>query len=350
MRFRHIVIFFILINLAISASAQNLSYFDSTFTQYFQRTCCGWTAGDATISVPLPDHRIIWLFGDSYTVPVDTTDNTLPCLFQVRNCMMVQDSVNRNYFKTILDTTQTGVNQTPFKIVPNDTTLFWPNHGYVWNDTVYLFMDRINNSNMGIFYGEYIIKLHYPDLHQVLPYHKLHSSNDIIFGKWVNIDTASGTLYIYGNKLNWIVWEPYVARCNVNNPLAPYEYYTGSGWSSFPAQAQKICAEPVSPNFSVIKFHSKYYLITQENGYLTCGLGRNIYSYESDNPYGPFINKKTLYTEESKVNGWYLLTYNGTAHPEFIENDELLVSYNTNDMVDTTLPYVCPSQCKNIWT
>ena len=87
LRFRHIVMFFILINLAFTARTQNLSFFDSTFTQYFRRTCCGWTAGDATISVPLPDHRVIWLFGDSYTVPVDTTDNTLPCLFQVRNCM-----------------------------------------------------------------------------------------------------------------------------------------------------------------------------------------------------------------------------------------------------------------------
>ena len=85
------------------------SRFDSVWTEYFRRNSGGWTAGDATISVPLPDGRVIWLFGDSYTANVNLTNNTLPCLFQVRNCFMVQDSVDPSVFKTVLDTTMTGI-------------------------------------------------------------------------------------------------------------------------------------------------------------------------------------------------------------------------------------------------
>ena len=330
-------------------SGQQASYFDSTWTNYFRLNSGGWTAGDATLSVPLPDHRVIWLFGDSYTVNVDTITNSLPCLFQVRNCYMVQDSVNRSVFKTILDTTMTGVNQTTFKIVPNDTTLLWPGHGYVRNDTVYLFTERYNSTTLA-YLGCYLVKLKFPDLHQVGIYHVHDNGANAIYGRAVIADTASGYLYIYGNRLNWIVWEPVVARCSISNPLLPWEYYDGSGWSWSPGQAMPISSDPVSPGFSVMKQNGGYYLVTQENGYLECGLGREIYSYASPEPWGPFTGKKLLYTEESKFNGWYLLTYNAQAHPYFTENNELLISYNVNDKVDTLVPHICPSECRHIWT
>jgi hypothetical protein len=329
--------------------AQDSSYLDSTFTEYFRLTHGGWTAGDGTISVPLPDNRVLWLFGDSYIVDVDTANNTLPCLFQVRNCMMVQDSVDLSQFRTIIDSTQSGVNRSTFKIRPDDSTLLWPGHGYVWSDTVYLFMERYSNSDMGKYYGEYIAKLHYPDLHlaEIVP---VQMNTNYYFGRAVVKDTVAGWLYIYGNRLNWIVWEPILARCPINGIQGPWQYFTGTGWSSLPGGSQKICDDPVSPGFSVFIKNNKYYLITQENGYLTCGLGREIYSYESDLPQGPFINKKLLYTEESMWNGRYLLTYNAQAHPFFTSGDELLIGYNVNDRVDTTSSNPCPSQCVNIWT
>jgi len=329
--------------------SQNTAYFDSTFTGYFRINSNGWTAGDATISVPLPDKRVLWLFGDSYIVNVDTSTNTLPCLFQVRNCMMVQDSVNLSHFKTIIDSTQTGVNRSTFKLKLNDTTLLWPGHGYVWKDTVYLFMERYSNSNMGLYYGEYIAKLHYPDLHLVGIY-PVQMNRQYYFGRAVIADTTFQTLYIYGNLLNWIVWEPVLARCNINHVQGPWEYYSATGWTPLILASQPISTDPVSPGFSVFPYGNKYFLVTQENGYLTCGLGREIYSYESDAPEGPFINKTLLYTEESKFNNQYLLTYNAQAHPFCTVNNELLIGYNVNDKVDTTSANPCPSECVNIWT
>lgn len=323
--------------------------FDSLYTGYFRINSGGWTAGDATISVPLPDGRVIWLFGDSYTVNVNMANNTLPCLFQVRNCFMVQDSLNPAVFRTILDTTQTGVNKTTFKLRPNDTSIFWPGHGYVYNDTVYLFQERYKSATLE-YEGCYIARLTYPGLHQVPMQPVAETGTDLFFGRAVLADSVSGWLYIYGNRLNWIVWEPVLARCPIGNPFLPWEYYTGNGWSPLPVALTRICNDPVSPGFSVFRYNGTYYLITQENGYLECGLGREIYAYSSTTPWGPFTGKTLLYTEESMFNGAYLLTYNAQAHPWNIENDELLVCYNVNDRVDTVSPYLCPSQCVNVWT
>ena len=36
------------------------------FNKLFTRYGDGWTGGDAVYSVPLPDGRIIWAFGDSF--------------------------------------------------------------------------------------------------------------------------------------------------------------------------------------------------------------------------------------------------------------------------------------------
>lgn len=333
----------------IQSQSRDGGVFDTTYTEYFRLNSGGWTAGDATISVPLPDGRVIWLFGDSYTVAVNLQNNTLPCLFQVRNCFMVQNATDPASFKTILDTTSTGVNMTTFKLRSNDTSIFWPGHGYVHNDTVYIFLERYDNATLE-YEGCYLAKLTYPDLHQVTIVKAQATPVNYIYGRAVIADEQANKLYIYGNHLNWIVWEPVLARCDLSNPLLPWEYYTGSGWSSIGSQAQKIGNDPVSPGFSVFEHEGYYYLITQENGYLECGLGREIYSYKSVTPWGPFSGQKLLYTEESKINGNYLLTYNAQAHPWNIEDNQLLVCYNVNDRVDTQMPYVCPSQCQNVWT
>jgi hypothetical protein len=322
-------------------------YHDSVFTEYFRPNSGGWTAGDATISVSLPDGRTIWLFGDSYLENVDTTNNTLSCLFQIRNCMVVQDSTDPSILTTYFDEGQSGVLRSTFKLGPNDPAILWPGHGFTDADTAYIYLDEIDGPSMGHL-GLYVAKLQLPGL-QINGIYPLPDHADIIMGRAVVTDTASGYRYIYGNKNNWIVWEPYVARTLIGtNILAPYQFYTGSGWSYNPFAAAPVSSDYVSPGFSVFKMNNKFYLLTQENGLLTCSLGREIYIMESATPWGPFTNKQLVYTIEDQFNGHYTLTYNAQAHPSHTENGELLISYNLNDVVDTTEPYICPSQCKNL--
>jgi PKD repeat protein len=134
-----------------------------------------------------------------------------------------------------------------------------------------------------------------------------------------------------------------VARCSLDNILGPWEYYNGTGWTHTVTEAKKIQPQGyVSPSFSVIRQNGKYYLVTQDIGFLACGYGRKIFAYTSDRPEGPFINRQTIWLISDKYKGSYLVTYNTTAHPEFTENNEILISYNVNN--------TCPSQCVNVFT
>jgi hypothetical protein len=72
--------------------------------------------------------------------------------------------------------------------------------------------------------------------------------NGITMGKAVLYDDASGYYYIYGNKLNWIVFEPYVARTKFENLVSGnWEFYTGTGWSADASNAKKICDDRSLP-------------------------------------------------------------------------------------------------------
>lgn len=333
--------------LTFSAYPQS-SYLDTTFTNYFRKTD-GWTGGDATISIALPNGETMWLFGDSYIDNYKSSNNTLPCLFQVRNCFTVQDDADPDQMDTYIDYTKSGIEQTYFKIGTVGNTVYWPGHGFVKGDTVFVFLEKYNGTTLAS-KGHYIAKVLLSSF-TLLSITELPVMNGITMGKAVIYDEPSGYYYIYGNKLNWIVFEPYVARTKFKDLVSGnWEFYTGSNWSTNPSSAKKICNDPVSPGFSVIKINNSYHLITQENGYLTCGLGRNIYSYNSTSPVGKFQAQRLLYTVEDQIDGHYLLTYNAQAHPGFSGNNELLISYNVNDGIDTMAPDVCPSQCKNAFT
>src|SRR5437764_4379336 len=63
---------------------------DPDFQALFSRTN-GWVAGDGALSVPLPDGRTVWLFGDSHIDDFDASTGTIPCLFQARNAAFLLD-------------------------------------------------------------------------------------------------------------------------------------------------------------------------------------------------------------------------------------------------------------------
>src|SRR5512133_1793700 len=328
-----------------SLSAQYSSYPDTAFTEYFRMKGPGWVASDATISVPLPDGRVMWLMGDTNIDDYRDSDTSMPCLFQIRNSILVQDATDRSKFITIIDSTKTGFNRTPVKLVDNDNTLFWPGHGFVKGDTAYVFYTRYNSQTLARL-GTYLAKILWRELINASAIKSLtliENLNDTEFGNSVIIDTTSNYVYFYGQKTYWIVNDLYVARCLLDNISGPWEYYNGTGWTNTVTEAKKILPQGyVSPSFSIIKENNKYYLITQDIVFLSCGYGRKIFAYTADHPEGPFVNRRTIWLISDKYKGSYLVTYNTTAHPEFTENKEILISYNVNN--------TCPSQCINAFT
>ena len=331
---RLLILFLFIVN-SQGLIAQSPAYKDEIFTEYFRRTS-GWTASDGTISVPLPSGKTIWLMGDSYIDNFIPADTTIPCLFQVRNSMMVQNILEPTEFNTILDNTQTGVNRTPVKYAINDNTYFWPGHGYAKGDTAIIFWQRYSGANYTHLAG-FVSKIYTPDFTDASSIKKLEQlpvPSELEFGTAVVVDSARNFIYLYGFKKDWIIFRPLIARYPINQDVfGPWEFFNGSVWTADANASAQILANTdhyVSPSFSVLKLQGKYYMISQDIGFLTCGLGREIYSWESDSPEGPFTNKKLLYTIEDKYKGEYMITYNATAHPEFIKNNELLISYNVN--------------------
>src|SRR5512133_2596624 len=78
------------------ASSDTLVTVDSMYTKLFIRSCCGFTGGDGTYSVLLPDGRTLWIFGDTFfgKVNPDRSRTKTNPLF-IRNSAVIQsgDSV-----------------------------------------------------------------------------------------------------------------------------------------------------------------------------------------------------------------------------------------------------------------
>ncbi len=335
---KYLVIIVLLALIVTQIAQAQVHELDERYTQLLRRDSGGWTAGDGSISVPLPDGRRLWLFGDSYLVDVRKSDTTLPCLFQVRNAVMVQ---NGNEFRTLIDSSQTGVQRTFFRDYPwSDTTLYWPNDGFVKADTIYIFLGKIKNDASIASLGNYLAKLHYPDL-KLLSITALPDFAKINFGVSIIYDSASGYYFSYGVRANWIVFEPYVARFKLDHLLSGWEYFNGTSWSDDPLQAAKISNAAMGAAFGVVKHANLYYIFSQENGFLTSGGGRHLYAYRSTSPTGPFAGEQLLYTIEDKWKGEYLVTYNAMPHPD-IYHDSISIGYNVNGNDST---------CRvNIWT
>ncbi|WP_161622745.1 DUF5005 domain-containing protein [Cesiribacter andamanensis] len=333
--------------------AQSPAYKDEAFTQYF-RQVEGWIASDATISVPLPNNRSLWLFGDTHLDDYRASDNSMPCLFQVNNSMLVQDMEQPTDFTLILDRTRIGKQRTPVKDLSNESLYFWPGHGYSQGDTTYVFWLAYTGFEMA-HAGTYLAKMDNRDPRDasaIKELVRLPLPAGVEWGNAVLTDTDTGYRYLYGQVKDWIIHRPLLARVPLDGDITgPWEFFDGTGWVADAAAAQQLMASEddyVSPSFSVFKLQDKYFMISQDIGFLTCGYGREIYAWESSSPEGPFTNKKLVYTIEDQYRGEYWVTYNATAHPQFIRNNELLISYNVNGLANNGVQGVsCQNECQD---
>lgn len=341
------VIIFILLQICLIDGLQSQVRFDSTYTSYFRRCggSSGWNAGDATISLALPDQRVLWLFGDSYTDRPVCGNHKISCLYDVRNCMMIQNATQPNVFNTQLSL-GSGLARTTFKYgTDNQINYFlWPGHGFVNGDTTYIFLHRWYSSTgivIDSFAGNFIAKLNT----QTLAIHSIDSlrvSLDFHFGRAVIRHEESGYIYVYNNRQENGFYRVYISRTPISQPLQSWQYYNGSGWVSDINASLSISPVSVSSSFSAFVKNNQVYILTQEPFGNICSFGREIYAMESDQFTGPFNLKRLIYTVEDTLDGNYLATYNAQAHPWI--NGDLLVSYNVNDNAGDTIN--CPAQCR----
>ncbi|MBN1132266.1 MAG: DUF5005 domain-containing protein [Bacteroidales bacterium] len=298
------------------------------FTDLFMGECYGYTGGDGTYSVPLPDGRTIWLFGDTFIGGVNE-DNTrqkqVP--IYIRNSVVVQDGDSlRTLYKT-----KNGRNASfaiiPGQDVPETERWLWPGDGLIEEGKLKIFFSAFTQQDTGmwgfrweaLWIGTYSL----PELNEETLL-KLYDRtlSQVHFGHAVWEDGAYTYIYGAGNA------RPHAARYPEGDVTAPWEYYDGTGWTTDISKAQPMDELRVSEQFSVFKLKDTYILLTQ-----TGGLGPDICSYTAPAPTGLWMNRQLLYTTPLPDTVHNLFTYNALAHPQFIKDNQLLVSYNTNSTI-----------------
>jgi hypothetical protein len=126
--------------------------------------------------------------------------------------------------------------------------------------------------------------------------------------------------------------EALAARTTIGDLYTRWEYWTGSVWSANSSDAVKLAGlagVPVCSQFNVFKVRGKYVLLTQ-NKDLFSSAGGEIYTFTSNNPQGPWGNKKKIFDTYENKSPYNLMTYNAMAHPQFERDGLIPVSYNVN--------------------
>lgn len=289
-----------------------------SFNALFTRYGGGWTGGDATYSIPLPDGRQLWLFGDTF-LGIVNANRSRPPSGLINNSFVVQDG-------NVLATFYSGSagNASAFVKPQEAGWWYWPGHGVSRGDTLEVVMFGLRNEGGGAWGFVYtsidIARFSLPDL-SLLSIERKVLDPTVNYGACVMED--DGFYYLYGAEKEGLRKYLHLARVPVAEGLAgQWSYYDGSAWVGEPEKSARLFAD-VSEQFSVFRHEGRYYLLTQHHI-----LGSEIYMYRAEAPFGPFNGKKLLYcTPQAKGN---IFTYNAFAHTQFLNEGELLLSYNVN--------------------
>lgn len=313
--------------------------FDRKFMKMFARDCCGVTGADGEYSVLLPDGRTVWVFGDSFLGAVNpdrSREKRKPWF--IRNSMAVQEADTLRSFYQVIDGWESSLvippNAPKGKQFSEDSLWYWPGDGFIEDGKLKVFMSGFYQAKPGdwgfAWTSANIATFSLPEIKlERIDHFDYPGIQEIHWGHAVCDGDAKHT-YIYGaeDKSKNL----FVARAPKGNILAPWEFFDGNGWVKDSKQSKPMLAIQGSEQFSVFKLNDKYILVVQEGGFMT----GEIVSYYSDLPYSGWKNRKVLcHTRlpDDVASTANLFAYNSLAHPQFIENDELLISCCINSFI-----------------
>lgn len=305
---------------------------DHVFGKNIIQDNSGVTAGDGMYSIALPDGRSIFLMGDSYVGKV-TNGSRSTSDHMYRNTYNIYD----NGKTTALYAVNGGKTSAavPPGVTDEGQKWYWPGHGYVVDNTLYIFQTLMYQGAEGAWGFMYettrILEYSLPDIKLIkdtaIPY---HTAENVHYGMAAVND--GDYQYIYAQVDIENDWDPvtevYVARTTVKDMYNRWEFYNGSGWSNNPADAAALAglsSVAVSSQFNVIKLRDKYVLFTSAKNWDS----RKVYTFVSDTPYGPWKNKKLIFELPPLAQkNWY--SYNAMVHPQFERDGMILASYCVN--------------------
>jgi hypothetical protein len=304
---------------------------DYEFNNFFTRREPGFTGGDGTYSVELPDGRNIWLFGDTFIGPVsenNTREKTEPKF--IRNSFVIQ---NERDFTTLH---QGEPSEFKSMIIPPEVAFgsateeeiwYWPGDGFVLHDTLHVFVSKFTQTGSGMWDFKFIetalVSFTLPDIKEV-KHITIKGTRDLPIHFGHAVFETSDFIYIYGLGKKG----PYVARAALYSLTEKWEYRAENDWTSNVEKAAPMREMDGSEQFSIIKLGDKMVYLTQMGSF-----SKEVYSFVSETPYGPWSNGTLIYTTPIPFDNENLITYNTVAHPQFNRDGKLLISYNTNSFV-----------------
>jgi len=301
----------------------------SDFNRLFERRGDGWTGGDGTVSILLPDGRTVWLFGDTLLGTVSADDKRPADTPFIRNSMVVQ---NGTRMETLLHFAREE--PTAFFAPSSTDQWFWPGHGTVDGNQLKIFLHRFEQTEPKLWAWRWVgtdlasVSLTSLALNGIEP---APSENGIIYG--VCLLQADEHIYIYGTADQNHPREAHLARAPAGRIRGPWTYFSGTSWSDKPTASRSILAG-VSTQYSVIHAGRHFYLFTMD--------GRTAFSniivvYRADQPHGPWQGPLTVY--QAPETNSQVAAYNPFAHPQFSKDNRVLLSYNLNHVSDPNALY-----------
>lgn len=292
----------------------------------------GVTGADGVISFPLTDSTSVFMMGDSFLSPVVNNKRDVNSKM-INNTLILINHQAREH-KALYAGTEDNPDAFLKPGYGNPKEYYWPGHGFESHGIIHLFMSRFIHGDFAWgfqFSGTDYIRLRKEDFAMLsqedFPY---SMQNDVHYGHSILKDNPY--VYLYGASTRDGISSLHVARATLNKrekSLDTFTFYDGRDWVSNPMESASLTGvkQSVPEQFSVFRHRGKYILIMMARDLA----GGAIYSYLSDKPTGPWYHEKLLYrTTEQHNTEDQVFTYNAMAHPQYIKNNSLLVSYCIN--------------------
>jgi hypothetical protein len=316
----------------------------------------GITGADGIFSVPLNTDESVFFLGDCFLGMVEDNSRDVNTTMMRNAFIVLNEKVleKRAIYQGEHDEPVTLMNPVNEK---GDTTYrwYWPGHGFRKDSTLYVFALNLYNEPTAIVKSsrdagemdqadvleETVLAFrisHIDLLSFSLPEFRHldtwkagfdYKAYPIDLGNCVMVD--EGYVYIYGTRNDPDKARIHVARIPFDSGEfhSGWEYYNGEDWSGDIDRSVPIDLDiSVSEQFSIFRHGDRYVLLTQERA------GADIYTYTSSFPHKGFQNKQFIYhTPDHELDpNRRIHAYNALAHPQYIEDGELLVSYCVNSI------------------
>ncbi|MGK5630358.1 hypothetical protein [Streptomyces sp. URMC 123] len=325
---------------------------EDTFVDYARRTPDGWTGGDSTYSLPLPDGRLLWIFSDTFLGPLNR-DGTRPTTAKlVNNSFVLQDGDR-------LTTITGGTRENPEAIMPPSAEdhWYWAGDGTIATigGTPHLQVVFVEYRRFGPgawdyrFHRTVVATFDLDRLDEPLRVDDLPSSTGVAWGSALLPPHRSGDghTYVYGVSDAATHKTMRIARVEGSDltRVERWQYANSArrAWMRAEHEATDVLAG-VANEYSVTPWNGGFVLISQDS---TEPFSTTIRLwYGGCAPYGPFRaaegEDEVHRMPEPGASGTYgdpdVIGYNAHVHPGLRRGDRWTLSYNVNSLDDRTTP------------